>query len=60
MAGRSGSSALISVVLLVFVYLIYQQFKMEAPLLYGPRECRRCHRIIYRRSCPYCDTRPGP
>ena len=55
MSGRSGSSALISVVLLVFVYLIYQQFKMEPPLLYGPRECSRCKRIVYRRACPYCD-----
>lgn len=56
MAGRSGSEALISVVLLVFLYLIYQQFKLEAPLLYGPRECRRCHRIVYRKNCPYCDS----
>lgn len=55
-AGRSGNYALISVVLLVFIYLIYQQFKMEAPLLFGPRECGRCHRIIYRKVCPYCDS----
>ncbi len=40
---------------LLFVYLIYQQFRMEPPLLYGPRECHQCHRIIYRKSCPYCD-----
>src|SRR5690606_16965847 len=38
MADRTGAPALISFVLLVFVYLIYQQFKMEPPLLYGPRE----------------------
>jgi len=57
MAGGSSNMALISVVLLVFLYLIYQQFKMEAPLLFGPRECHRCHRIIYRKNCPYCD--PG-
>lgn len=57
MAGRSGAPALISVVLLVFLYLMYQQFKMEAPLLYGPRECRRCHRIVYRKACPYCDPK---
>jgi hypothetical protein len=55
MGGRAGASALISVVLLVFMYLIYQQFKMEAPLLYGPRDCPRCHRIVYRRVCPYCE-----
>jgi hypothetical protein len=58
-AGRSGNYALISIVLLVFLYLIYQQFKMEAPLLYGPRECHRCHRIIYRKFCPYCDPKGG-
>lgn len=56
LAGGSGNLALISIVLLVFIYLIYQQFKMEAPLLFGPRECPRCHRIIYRKSCPYCSS----
>lgn len=59
MAGGSSNMALISVVLLVFLYLIYQQFKMEAPLLFGPRECHRCHRIIYRKNCPYCDPGKG-
>ncbi len=54
-SGHTGSSALISFVILVFVYLIYQQFKMEPPLLYGPRECHRCKRIIYRKQCPYCE-----
>jgi len=46
----------VTVLSLVFVYLCYQQFKLEPPLLYGPRECGRCHRIIYRKSCPYCDS----
>lgn len=50
-----AASAIISFVMLVFVYLIYQQFKMEPPLLYGPRECHRCKRIIYRKQCPYCE-----
>lgn len=54
MYGNEGSITLISFVLLIFIYLIYQQFKMEAPLLYGPRECPRCHRIVYRKPCPYC------
>lgn len=54
-SGRSGSTALVSFVILVFVYLMYQQFKMEAPLLFGPHECTRCNRIIYRRQCPYCE-----
>lgn len=54
-SGHNGSSALISFVILVFVYLIYQQFNLEPPLLFGPRECHRCKRIIYRKQCPYCE-----
>lgn len=54
-----ASSAIISFVMLVFVYLIYQQFKMEPPLLYGPRECHRCKRIVYRKQCPYCEPQPS-
>ncbi len=53
------SGFFISTVLLVFIYLIYQQFKLEAPLLYGPRECHRCHRIVYRQMCPYCNATKG-
>jgi hypothetical protein len=52
--GHGGIAPSIGVIALVFVYLVYQQFKLEPPLLYGPRECPRCHRIIYRRDCPYC------
>ncbi len=58
-SGHVWSSALISFVILVFVYLIYQQFKMEPPLLYGPHECHHCKRIIYRKQCPYCDPQPA-
>lgn len=50
----AGHYFMMATVLLTFVYIIYQQFKMEPPLLYGPRECHRCHRIIYRQTCPYC------
>jgi hypothetical protein len=46
--------ALASVVVLAMVYLMYQQFKMDPPLLYGPRECPSCHKIVYRKPCPYC------
>lgn len=56
-ATLEGSLAMISFVLLLFVYLTYQQFKMEPPLLYGPHECPTCHKIIYRRNCPYCQGR---
>ena len=51
-----GAPAVASFTVLLLVYLIYQQFKMEPPLLYGPRECLRCHKIVYRRNCPYCDS----
>lgn len=53
--GNSASPVPIAAICLLFVYLIYQQFRMEPPLLYGPRECLRCHRIVYRKTCPYCD-----
>lgn len=56
--GKSVASALASILILTLVYLIYQQFKMEPPLLYGPRECAKCHKIVYRRSCPYCEPAP--
>jgi hypothetical protein len=52
--GNAGTPAVITLLSLLFVYLCYQQFKLEPPLLYGPRECHRCHRIIYRQNCPYC------
>ena len=57
LSGLSGTAmtGLVLFVLLVFCYLIYQQFKMEPALLYGPHECNRCRKIIYRKSCPYCD-----
>lgn len=40
-------------VVLVFMYLIFQRLKTE-PVVYGPRECRKCFRIIYLSDCPYC------
>jgi hypothetical protein len=49
------ATALASVLALTLVYLIYQQFRMEPPLLYGPRECHKCHKIVYRKTCPYCE-----
>ncbi len=54
--GNQSTPAVITILALVFVYLCYQQFKMDPPLLYGPHECSRCQRIIYRRNCPYCDA----
>jgi hypothetical protein len=55
-SGRHVAIALASVLVLTLVYLIYQQFKMEPPLLYGPRECPKCHKIVYRKPCPYCEA----
>jgi hypothetical protein len=52
--GDRAAPITVAAIALLFVYLIYQQVRMEPPLLYGPRECMTCHRIIYRRTCPYC------
>ncbi len=52
--GNKATPAVVAATLLLFIYLIYQQVRMDPPLLYGPRECNRCHRIVYRRNCPYC------
>ena len=51
---NSGMPITIAAIALLFIYLIYQQVRLDPPLLYGPRECSSCHRIIYRRNCPYC------
>ncbi len=40
-------------VALAMGYLIFNRFR-ERPVVVGPRECRRCRRIIYGTSCPYC------
>ncbi|MBC8291042.1 MAG: hypothetical protein H8E37_12070 [Planctomycetes bacterium] len=36
-----------------FLFLIWKRI-MHRPINIGPRECRRCHRIIYGTTCPYC------
>jgi hypothetical protein len=54
-----ASTFFVSTVLLVFIYLIYQQYRLEPPVLYGPHECPRCRKIIYRKSCPYCEDGTG-
>lgn len=36
-----------------FLYLIWKRLSYK-PVNIGPRECRRCHRIIYGTTCPYC------
>jgi hypothetical protein len=46
----------VSTLMLAFIYLIYQQYKTEPPILFGPHECRRCRKIIYRKNCPYCES----
>lgn|GEM_PF-431800 len=42
---------------LAFGYLIYKRLKWK-PLQVGPHECRRCRRIIYGTTCPYCADPP--
>ena len=51
---NNAMPVVIAAITLLFIYLIYQQFKLDPPLLYGPRECKSCHRVIYRLTCPYC------
>ncbi len=55
LSDKPGALAVASITFLTLIYLIYQQFRMEPPLLFGPRECARCHKIIYRKTCPYCE-----
>ena len=58
MPGNPGIiGAVTTVVALGFAYLIYTRVK-HRPVQVGPRECRRCRRIIYGTSCPYCSSPP--
>ncbi len=52
--GNTAAPFVMAAIGLLFVYLIYQQVRLEPPLLFGPRACDRCHRIVYRKNCPYC------
>ncbi len=55
-SAHSATTALVSFVVLVFLYMAYQQFKLEVPLIAGPRECPGCRKIVYRAECPYCEA----
>ena len=44
-------------VVLIFSYFTYEVVSFQ-PVLFGPHECVRCHRIIYREPCPYCHPQP--
>lgn len=46
--------ALATAVGMCFAYLIYKRIR-HRPIQVGPHECRRCRRIIYGTSCPYCN-----
>lgn len=35
------------------IYLTFKQYR-DQPIPVGPRECRRCRRIVYGIRCPYC------
>lgn len=50
-----GLSAAVGI---AFLYLIYRRLK-EKPIRVGPHECRRCRKIIYGTSCPYCSVSSG-
>jgi hypothetical protein len=43
---------------LFFLFLIWKRISQK-PVTIGPRECRRCHRIIYGTTCPYCPGSSG-
>jgi hypothetical protein len=43
---------------LLFLFLIWKRITHK-PIRIGPRECRRCHRIIYGTTCPYCPGNSG-
>lgn len=43
---------------LLFLFLIWKRVSQKA-ITIGPRECRRCHRIIYGTTCPYCPGGSG-
>jgi hypothetical protein len=58
MPGNPGIiGAVTTAVTLGFAYLIYMRVK-HRPIQVGPHECRRCRRIIYGTSCPYCSSPP--
>jgi len=47
--------AVAGAITVAFMYLIYQRLRFR-PVEVGPRECRRCRRIIYGTTCPYCTS----
>jgi hypothetical protein len=49
--------AVTTAVALGFAYLIYMRVRHRTVQV-GPHECRRCRRIIYGTSCPYCNSPP--
>lgn len=53
MAWKEHAAMLSCVVIVIFVYLIYQRLRTD-PVVQGPRECRQCRRVIYDHNCPYC------
>lgn len=59
-SSTSTSTALVSFTILVFLYLMYNQYRQDPPLMFGPHECPQCKRIIYSRECPYCEPASIP
>lgn len=50
--GRTAWPMALSMIL-GFLFLIWKRITFR-PVSIGPHECRRCHRIIYGTTCPYC------
>lgn len=43
---------------LLFLFLIWKRVRFKVVPV-GPRECLRCHRIVYGTTCPYCPGSTG-
>ena len=51
--GLSQAVGLTIATVVLFAYLIRNRLAVE-PHFFGPHECRRCRKIIYSATCPYC------
>lgn len=53
-----GASIILSLfTTMVFAFIIRRR-KEEPVAVHGVHECEKCHKVIYREVCPYCETPP--